>query len=272
MTPTESDPPSVRRRDEPVAGPLLSITPPAVRSDRKLLRPHSGYNHSPSRVGWTDPRGVPRGARGGRPGRPGRPGAPGGPGGAPGGPRGGPRGDPPKMAIFGDFGHFPGFGENRPFWGFLGLFNRIIGRKRGVFWGAPGGTLYRGVYPIDPPGPQKTRKSGGVPAVPTGRVIKYPPKMYTPGGPPRPGVPGGPPRGGGYGRGVPPGYRGIPGGNPGYPRRTLRASTTPTGNGGHLVNHGAKAGAILTPWAGWRGSRMSLPKPIPMGDALRASG
>ena len=70
---------------------------------------------------------------------------------------------------------------------------------------------------MDPPNGQKTRKSRGVPAVPTGRVIKYPPKMYTPGGPPRPGVPAGPPRGGGYGRGVPPGMEGDTGGIPAGP-------------------------------------------------------
>ena len=143
----------------------------------------------------TSRRGLPggpgRGPRGGP-----RAGAPGGPAGAPG--RGGPRGAPRGA---------PGGPPRGRFWGSFWAPNTIsFMHYGGVSRGVPRGGGFGGC-----PYPRPAR--GGY-FVPTGRVIKYPPKCTPPGPPGAPGgPPGGPPSGG-----VP---RGYPGCSPGLPFPSL---------------------------------------------------
>ena len=185
-------------RQSLVASLLVSLSPvpSQVSAILMVLETWSqGHKNSPSRRWFPQPlRGSPRGGpgapSGGAAGRParapprGRPPGPPGPGPARAGAAGGPRG--PR----GHFGGFHGFGR---FWRFWGVFGPPVQRFRlenGGFWGPWGIPRIGGESRFCP----KNRKKPKFHFVPTGRVIKYPPKCTPPrarGGPR--GPPGGPP-------------------------------------------------------------------------------
>ena len=139
------------------------------------------------------------------------------PGGGKSGPPGGgensgnfPRGENPDFWPCGRFFGFreytPDFGENGDFWHFSGFLRRTF-----TFKSPPGPrTCHTTVAPKNPDFGRKSRKipkKKGEIFVPSGRVIKYPPKCTPPGARAPPGAP----------QGGPPGFRGGPLWDPPYP-------------------------------------------------------